>query len=614
MKDAERLLAWMEERLPGGWRRGRLRKLTRIWAIGIAASAIVTAVSQTGLFEGRQAATLDFVLQLAGRQWNSDVVIVALDDRAFDRFGQRQPIPRDYLARVLRGLQAAGASVVGMDIAFPAPTSVAEDTALARAIDDFGDGQTSRVVLTSILPTSGALAEAAFGHHVVRGSPNVLEDSDGTVRRAILLFRGAKASPEPSLALAVIARYRGLDPLTVAGRLDVGNNGEATPINFAGPAKTFLTIPSDVVAALGEKDAEIAADNPLRGRIVLVGATFAESRDFFATPRGRLSGVEVHANVVHMVLNGRFIRPVGWPISFALQLATVLVTGVVIVYARPVVSNALCVAVPVLLAVPLSIVAFKSGGYWVDFILPVAATKLVGSGMGRLERRRLRSALERYVSKEVAAQVLAEAASLEGERREVSILFSDLRGFTTLSETMSPETVAAQLNQYFERMTRAIFTHRGMVNDFIGDAVMAIFGAPISDSDHAVHAVRAGMDMEAGLRELNAQWEKEGRPTLRMGIGIHSGTVFAGNVGGPGRLKYTIIGDAVNLASRVESINKDLETTMLVTASTLERLGAGITTRDRGLVTVKGRKEPVRLYEILERSVDGAVAPVRGGS
>ena len=163
-------------------------------------------------------------------------------------------------------------------------------------------------------------------------------------------------------------------------------------------------------------------------------------------------------------------------------------------------------------------------------------------------------------------------------------------------------------------MTRAIFTHHGMVNDFIGDAVMAIFGALISDSDHAMHAVRAGLDMEAGLRELNAQWEKEGRPTLRMGIGIHSGTVFSGNVGGPGRLKYTIIGDAVNLASRVESINKDLQTTMLVTEATLERLGAGITTRDRGLVAVKGRKEAVRLYEILELSVAGAAAPVRGGS
>ena len=613
MKDAEWLLAWMEERLPEAWRRGKLRKLTRIWAIGIAASVIVTAVSQTGLFERWQAAALDFVLQLAGRQWNSDVVIVAIDDPAFDRFGQRQPIPRDYLARVLRGLQAAGASVVGMDIAFTAPTSVAEDTALARAIDDFGDGQTSRVVLTSFLPTSGPLAEAAFSRHL-RGSPNVLEDSDGTVRRAILLFQRAKTSPEPSFALAVIARYRGLDPLTVAGRLDVGENGEATPINFAGPAKTFLRIPSDAVAALGEEGAEMAAENPLRGRIVLVGATFAESRDFFATPRGRLPGVEVHANIVHMVSSGRFIRPVNWLISFALQLATILVTGVVLVYARPAVANALCIAVPVLVAVPLSIVAFKSGGYWVDFILPVAATKLVGSGVVRLERRRLRSALERYVSKEVAAQVLAEAATLEGERREVSILFSDLRGFTTLSETMSPETVAAQLNQYFERMTRAIFTHHGMVNDFIGDAVMAIFGALISDSDHAMHAVRAGLDMEAGLRELNAQWEKEGRPTLRMGIGIHSGTVFSGNVGGPGRLKYTIIGDAVNLASRVESINKDLQTTMLVTEATLERLGAGITTRDRGLVAVKGRKEAVRLYEILELSVAGAAAPVRGGS
>jgi adenylate cyclase len=242
----------------------------------------------------------------------------------------------------------------------------------------------------------------------------------------------------------------------------------------------------------------------------------------------------------------------------------------------------------------------------VDFVLPVAATNLLGAWAGKLDSRRFHQAFGRYVSPDVAAQVLAHAQSLEGERREVSILFSDLRGFTTISETMAPDRVASHLTEYFDAMTAAIFRHRGMVNDFIGDAVMAVFGAPLGDPDHALHAVRAAADMDRALAGLNARWSATGAPTLKMGIGVHSGEVFAGNVGGKARMKYTIVGDPVNVASRVEGLNKETGTTILITEATRSLVADRVDARDCGAIPVKGRNEPVRVYELLAVRPEGA--------
>jgi adenylate cyclase len=252
------------------------------------------------------------------------------------------------------------------------------------------------------------------------------------------------------------------------------------------------------------------------------------------------------------------------------------------------------------LGVPASYLAFSRGGYWVDFLLPVAVTSLLGVGADVLARRRLRDALGRYVSPEVAARVERNPAELAGERRQVSILFSDLRGFTTLSERMAPDQMAARLTEYFDAMTAAIFARRGMVNDFIGDAILAVFGAPLDDPEHARHAIESALDMQRRLAALNARWQGEGLPPLRMGLGIHTGEVFAGNVGQAGKVKYAVVGDTVNLASRVEGLNKELGTTMLVTEAAYRAAGVDLQVKDRGPISVKGREEPVRVYEVLE--------------
>jgi adenylate cyclase len=264
-----------------------------------------------------------------------------------------------------------------------------------------------------------------------------------------------------------------------------------------------------------------------------------------------------------------------------------------------------CLAGALLLGVPASYLAFSRGGYWVDFLLPVAVTSLLGVGADVLSKRRLRDALGRYVSPEVAARVERNPGDLEGERRQVSILFTDLRGFTTLSERMAPEQMAARLTEYFDAMTSAIFVRRGMVNDFIGDAILAVFGAPLDDPEHARHAILSALAMTETLGKLNERWSSEGLPPLRMGVGIHTGEVFAGNVGRAGKVKYAVVGDTVNLASRVEGLNKEMGTTMLVTEATYRAAGLELEVKDRGLVSVKGREEPVRVYEVIGLPVAG---------
>jgi adenylate cyclase len=414
-------------------------------------------------------------------------------------------------------------------------------------------------------------------------------DDDGVIRR-VEPFVSGRDGVLPSLGVAVAQRL-GL-PLPET-------SSDVWPINYVGPAGSFTTLSADLIAALADPAAEIAADNVLRGSVAFIGGTFPESRDVHPTPHGLMPGVEVHANVLHMVRTRSFIRPSSWLLGLAVNAAVVLLAGVVLLVMRPLRGTLVCVVGAILLGVPASYLAFAGGGYWIDFVVPVAATCVMGVTIDALARRRVRDSFGRYLSREVLARVLDDAPSLRGERREVSILFSDLRGYTTLSEGMSPEAIAAHLNEYFDAMTRAIFAHRGMINDFIGDAVMAVFGAPVADPDHALHAARSAAAMQQALDALNAEWAARGLPQLQMGIGVHTGVVFAGNVGGEERIKYTVIGDPVNVAARVEGLNKDMGTTILITAATLAAVGARASVKDRGAMRVKGRMEDVRVYELL---------------
>jgi adenylate cyclase len=603
----------------------RGRRLAGLWAAGVAASLLVSGASALGYLERLQVATLDLLQGLGGQRFPPEVVVVAVDDAAFAGLGARQPLPRDYLARVVRGIRRSGAAALGLDIALSVATTPEADGALARAILDAG-----RVVLADTpLPASGPLADPAFVTAVARGSDRIPIDPDGVIRRvAPVVPEGEEGRTLASLGLALLAQVDRVRPGPPAPPLrgdlrdyprwprwpaDAGAGwtagggpsvplraGELWRIGFVGSPGSFLTVPSDAVAVLGEPGGpEVAEDNPLRGRIVLLGATFADSRDFFQTPVGRMAGVEIHASIAHMLATRTVIRPAGWLVGLAVQLVAVLVAGVLLAGLRPIPGTLAALGATLAAGVPASYLAFHGAGYAVDFVLPVAVTCLLGAGAELLARRRFRDSFGRYVGRELLARVLAEDPALRGDRREVSVLVSDLRGFTTLSESLPPDRVAAHLNEYFPAMIDAIFAHGGMVNDFIGDGILAVFGAPLRDPDHASRAAGAALAMQAALDRLNREWTARELPALRMGIGIHTGPVFAGNVGGAARIKYTVIGDTVNVAARLEGVNKDLGTAILLTEETRMALGARAEARYRGEVPVKGRGQPLRVHELL---------------
>jgi len=215
-----------------------------------------------------------------------------------------------------------------------------------------------------------------------------------------------------------------------------------------------------------------------------------------------------------------------------------------------------------------------------------------------------------YVSKDVYDHLVSDPtlAKLGGTRREMSVLFSDIRGFTTVSERGQPEEIVHTLNEYFTKMVEIVFAHQGTVDKFVGDMVMALFGAPLPDDKHAEHAVRAALDMIDELGRLNAQWRAEGRPTLDIGVGINSGPMIAGNIGSEQIMSYTVIGDAVNLGSRLESLNKNYGTRIIISEATKEQLIGQYNLKPLGDVVVKGKTKPVAIFQVIERQDPQAAA------
>ena len=254
-----------------------------------------------------------------------------------------------------------------------------------------------------------------------------------------------------------------------------------------------------------------------------------------------------------------------------------------------------------------AVTAFK-GGQWLNLVQPVAAGGLAlffGTAYRYFvegkEKRKVAKLFGRYVSKDVYTQLMAhpERAELGGARREMTVLFSDIRGFTSVTERGDPEELVGQLNEYFSRMVAIVFRNKGTVDKFVGDMVMALFAAPLDDPDHAEHGVRTAIEMVRELGDLNKAWAARGMPQLDIGIGVNSGEMIAGNIGSSSIMSYTVIGDNVNLGSRLESLNKDFHTRIIISDATRERLRTDYALRPLGDVTVKGKSRAVSIYEVV---------------
>jgi adenylate cyclase len=322
-----------------------------------------------------------------------------------------------------------------------------------------------------------------------------------------------------------------------------------------------------------------------------------------------IPGIQLHASVADSVLSDLFIEPAPVWSAVAATLAVALVTGLM--------SATLPFWVAAAGAAALiggwtgtSLAAFD-GGLWVVMAQPILATAVAlfaGTAyryfIEDAEKRKVSRLFGRYVSRDVYTQLMAnpELAELGGGRREMSVLFSDLRGFTSITEKGNPEDLVRQLNEYFSRMVEIVFRNGGTVDKFVGDMVMALFGAPVDDVDHADDAVTAAVEMVRELGELNRRWAAEGRVQLDIGIGVNSGDMIAGNIGSSAIMSYTVIGDNVNLGARLESLNKDYKTRIIISEATRGRLRKGYELRPLGGVVVKGKTRPVEIFEVIAPS------------
>ncbi|MGA7624857.1 MAG: adenylate/guanylate cyclase domain-containing protein [Candidatus Acidiferrales bacterium] len=462
---------------------------------------------------------------------------------------------------------------------------------------------------------------------------NVVVDADSVVRRIPLAIPYGR-DPHPanwdfyaSLDVQTIRLYLGLSDQDTA--LYYGDGGVAFVqfgkdlivrpddlsrllVNFHGPSRTYPYV--------SFADAALKKFQPgtFKDKIVLIGASATGIGDLRATPFGSIDfpGVEIHANLIDNILNQQFLVRTGpqalTDFGFILLFGIPLGLWLAVVQPRWMVLG-------LVLLLPFAAIVYWAflHGWWLNFIVPAVFTLVPNVSLVALyrvlieerEKRKVRGAFQQYVSPEVIRRVLSDPERVQPRKTEVTVLFSDIRDFTTISESLDAQELADLLNNYLTEMTRIIFRHQGTLDKYIGDAVMAIWGAPFDEPHHADRCCDSAVDMISRLSQLQEQWRAQGKPALEIGIGINSGVASVGNMGSSLRYGYTAMGDAVNLASRLEGLNKEYGTHILISDSTRSHLHTGkLMLREIDLIRVKGKFKPLTIYEILDPRIDQASA------
>ncbi len=580
-----------------------------------------------------------------------DILIVEIDDTSLNdaHLGQF-PWPRSVYAELIARLESARA--IGIDVLLLEADRLdpVGDAAMAAAIGRHGRAVLPASILTDSVVSGESrqrlrtwqakLASApSFRPSITPdrlqppiqplvaaaaavGFANLLEDGDGRYRRFRPYYVGDDGLVYPNFACELARIAVGADAtemyggagggLTVAGRRVSMSDGHVW-INYAGPAGTVPRVSAASLHAGEVPNADI------RGKIVLIGATAAGLYDIRPAPYlgsgGRMCGVETNANVVNTLLSARPIayEPT-WLAVVGLPALSLLAWWLAWRWGAARGAGAIFVGGALLVAAYL-------GGFWLlDTIGPISArlTALLGIGFASVvdrmrEEARLRcrlvEAFAAYVAPEVAERLARnpDDAGLAGKRHEITVLFSDVRGFTTASEDMDPQDVVGQLTEYFNAMVEAVFRFNGLVDKFIGDGLMALFGCFEDAPDHSRRAVMAALVMREALPRLNAKWESEGRLPFRIGIGIHSGTAVVGNMGARRKWSFTAAGDMVNAASRISDLCKGYkdrwETVILVSESVARQVEDLVELERIGDEPLRGRHGCVSVYAVLSARI-----------
>jgi adenylate cyclase len=472
-----------------------------------------------------------------------------------------------------------------------------------------------RSVTTPILP----LLDAAQALGNVESKP----DPDGIYRRVPLVLP-FKDRWLPTLSFAAFHHFGKRESLKFAAnalilgnrRIPLDAQGNLL-LKYRGPSGSHKSFSAANVIL---SEAQVRHNQPpvyppaaFAGKWVFVGLTAPGLLDLKASPMGGVyPGVEVHATLLDNLLQGDFLRTLpGWAL-WAWALLLVAAVAAAVLYVSRLLVTLVAFFVLLLVHLSLAVLAFYHS-LWVDPVLPGIALAL-GFGLataysyateGR-QKLYIRRTFAQYMSETVISHVLAhpEKLKLGGERRRVTLFFSDLAGFTTISERLDAETVVSLLNDYLSAMTEIILEEEGTVDKFEGDAIMALWGAPLDQADQARRACRAALRQQAALADLNRRFAGLNLPPLKMRIGLNTGEAVVGNLGSAKRFDYTVIGDTVNLAARLEGLNKFYQTVIMASEDTAGECGEVVAFRELDLVAVKGKEKPVRVFEVVALTED----------
>jgi len=555
------------------------KKIFLFILIVLAISSAFSALFFSGVFYKYQNKAADALYSEQNPLDN--IIIITIDDKSLQEIG-RWPWSRSNFTEIIPLI--SDAAVIGIDVAFFEPSDADVDAQLADATKKAGNiiypveytsfDETGRG--KNILKPIPILIESGAG----LGCINILTDSDGITRSAFLRIDGNESYE--SFSMEIVKSYLGTEDFQV--------NTNKLIINFIGKPGSFSYVSfSDV---LGKKN-----NVSFKDKIVLIGATSPDLHDdsFVPTSMGKaMPGVEIHANTIQTLLTRNFLAN-QTSLSVVLIIFLIgVITGLILYFFR-IFKATIIIVLLMIVYIAAAVFSFRNG-LIMNIIYPPINSLFVYIGITVMNylreekgKKRVTAIFGKYVSEDVAKHILSrEKIELKGEKRKVSILFADIRGFTSLSEKSSPEKVVKMLNLYLGKMTDAVFEYSGTLDKYMGDSIMAIFGAPLKQKDHALNAVKAALKMQeiaAGLKEK-----------VRFGIGINTGDAVVGNMGSEKRMEYTAIGDSVNTASRLCSKAEGEQ--VLISDDTYRGIKKKIDVRKLGKIKVKGKKKGVVVYEV----------------
>ncbi|MFH2069654.1 MAG: adenylate/guanylate cyclase domain-containing protein [Elusimicrobiota bacterium] len=582
--------------------------------ISVIATLLVLILTVFGVFRTWEHKFYDYKFILRGKiEPSRNIVIVGIDEDSLSRFG-RWPWPRSILAVAIRNLKKAGATVVGTDIIFPEHSQDRNhDVAFASALRfsksvvgatffemapekviDVVDGQ---IQIHEVYERKLVLPVKLFQNTYARlGFTNAYPDDDGVLRGAQMIDEYHDE------------RYYSFNAEISA--LFTRKNPEELGIpayilaNFRGGGKSYTRYSFSLIY-----DAAFPK-TWVKDKIVLLGSVATGAFDHYPTPFDKMyPGVEFHATLIDNILVKDYIRPL--PDTVTLLLVLLFGVGIGYIGIKTKTQHGILSFSAVLIVYfIITMFLFSKYNVHMDFFSPtlslvISYISLMGYRFRgeEKEKRWIKKTFSYYLSPSVINELTEspEKLKLGGERKNLTVLFSDIRGFTTMSEKLKPEEIVGLLNEYLSSMTEVVFNYYGTLDKFIGDAIMAFWGAPVPQENHAQLAVECALEMTLKLKALQEKWASQGKSIINIGIGINTGDMIVGNMGSNQRMDYTVIGDNVNLASRLETLTRQYNTNIIISESTRQSVKDKIETKLLGDVKVKGKEKPVTIYEAVSK-------------